>query len=202
MSTPTLTRAAELLDESAADLRDCHTLKGDWGDEHEAREAHDEMLAVAADLRAMIAAAPQPPATSMIEALKAAVEGECDGLAISDEQARAILAHVLRDLPPAPGQAAQPPDVAQTIAWARVHPDGSFAGDLLPDSQIEDARKRSGAWVPLTRGAPADVARLAPVAVVTRYGASVRLEWASAEAAHNAEPGPLFALAVNGASRD
>lgn len=47
MSTHTLTRAAELLDESAADLRDCHTLKGDWGDEHEAREAHDEMLAVA-----------------------------------------------------------------------------------------------------------------------------------------------------------
>lgn len=59
-----------------------------------------------------------------------------------------------------PEQAAQPADVAQTIAWARVHPDGSFAGDLLPDSQIEDARKRSGAWVPLTRGAPADVARL------------------------------------------
>lgn len=63
MSTPTLTRAAELLDESAAGLLDYHTLDGDCGDEHEAREAHDEMLAVAADLRAMLADAPQPPAS-------------------------------------------------------------------------------------------------------------------------------------------
>lgn len=61
MSANTLTRAAELLDESAAALRGYHTLSGDWGDEHEARESHDEMLAVAADLRAMIAASPTPP---------------------------------------------------------------------------------------------------------------------------------------------
>lgn len=62
MSANTLTRAAEMLDESAAALRGYHTLNGDWGDEHEARESHDEMLAVAAELRTMIAAAPRPPA--------------------------------------------------------------------------------------------------------------------------------------------
>lgn len=63
MSTPTIARAAELLDESAAALRVYHIFGGDWDDEHEAREAHDEMMQVAADLRAMLAAAPQPPAS-------------------------------------------------------------------------------------------------------------------------------------------
>lgn len=61
MSTPTLTRAAEMLELDAAELLLCHTTDGDWGDEHEAREAHYEMLAVAAELRAMIAAAPEAP---------------------------------------------------------------------------------------------------------------------------------------------
>lgn len=166
MSTPTLTRAAELLDESAADLRDCHTLKGDWGDEHEAREAHDEMLAVAAELRAMIAAAPQPPATSMIEALKAAVEGECDGLAISDKQARAILAHVLRDLPPAAPEGASP--TAGMTLWQRIEHVGGrinaasyveFGSVMAVDALISHVL-RDLPPAPAEAAQPADVARL------------------------------------------
>lgn len=64
MSTPTLTRAAELLEIEAKDLRlSIVDRNGEWGDQKNAREVHDEMMQVAADLRAMIAAAPQPPAS-------------------------------------------------------------------------------------------------------------------------------------------
>lgn len=58
--------------------------------------------------------------------------------------------------PEAPEQAAQPAAAAQVLAWARMHPNRSFAGDLLPDHQIDDVRKRSGAWVPLVPAQPAD----------------------------------------------
>lgn len=61
MSTPTLTRAARLLDESAAELLLCHTTDGDWGDDHDARDAHAEMMRVAGELRGMLAAAPEAP---------------------------------------------------------------------------------------------------------------------------------------------
>lgn len=61
MSATTLTRAAELLERHAADLKDCHTLNGEWGNDHDAREAHDAEMALAGELRAMLAAAPTPP---------------------------------------------------------------------------------------------------------------------------------------------
>ena len=35
------------------------------------------------------------------------------------------------------------------IAWARVHPDGTYTNEFLADGAIEDVRKTSGAWVPL-----------------------------------------------------
>lgn len=49
---------------------------------------------------------PAPPLNeAALEALKDAPEGECDGLALSDTQARAILAHVLAALPAPPADA-------------------------------------------------------------------------------------------------
>lgn len=52
-------------------------------------------------------------------------------------QVRALYAH-------APAAVA-----AEPVAWIRVHPDGSYAGDLLLDGSIEPVRRDSGAWVPL-----------------------------------------------------
>lgn len=40
-------------------------------------------------------------------------------------------------------------EAAQPVAWIRQHPDGSLTREVLLDSVIEDARKASGAWVPL-----------------------------------------------------
>lgn len=64
MSATTLIRAAELLEMDAADLKSCSTIDDDWGDELEARDAHDEMMRVAGELRGMLAAAPEAPSTS------------------------------------------------------------------------------------------------------------------------------------------
>lgn len=163
MSTPTLTRAAELLECEAAELLCFAGPDGDWAGEPEAREAHDEMLAVAAELRAMLAAATQPPA---VEALKAAVEGECDGLAISDEQARAILAHVLRDLPPAAPEGASP--TAGMTLWQRIEHVGGrinaasyveFGSVMAVDALISHVL-RDLPPAPAEAAQPADVARL------------------------------------------
>lgn len=214
MSTPTLTRAAELLECEAAILREsCTDADGEWSDKCELlRTAHDEMLAVAAELRAMIADAPQPPAsvsqwpawqpietapkdgTALLLWEEASIhpfvgwwamggwkvshehvdaEGGWDGAVVVD-RLQLPITHWM-PLPPDPGEAVQPADVAQTVAWARIHPDGSLAGDLLLDAAIEDVRKRSGAWVPLTRGAPADVARLVEEARATYASPESRL---------------------------
>lgn len=48
-----LAHAAALLEHEAQALKQCSTFQGDWGDEHEARAAHDDMLATAAALRAL-----------------------------------------------------------------------------------------------------------------------------------------------------
>lgn len=124
----TLTRAAELLELNAAELLLCHATDGDWDDEHEAREAHDEMMQVAADLRAMIAAAPQPPAVHQGSSPTAGmtlwqriehVGGRINAASYvefgSVMAVDALISHVLRDLPPAQGEAAQPADVARLV---------------------------------------------------------------------------------------
>ena len=50
--TATLLRAAQLLEQDAAALRACHTVRGRWGaDEDEARAAYEELRAVAKQLR-------------------------------------------------------------------------------------------------------------------------------------------------------
>ena len=52
-----LIRAAELLELDATSLRECHNvdpLQPDWKDEEEAKEAHDEALAIAGQLRGLI----------------------------------------------------------------------------------------------------------------------------------------------------
>ncbi len=51
------------------------------------------------------------PTKEMIEALKAAIEGECDGLAIDDQHANAVLDYVLSALSPAPVSEPEP------VAW-------------------------------------------------------------------------------------
>lgn len=58
-------RAAELLRESAADLKLCHTVgvSDDWTGEEDAKAAHDEYLAVAA----AIEAAPAAPAPAVAD---------------------------------------------------------------------------------------------------------------------------------------
>ncbi len=41
------------------------------------------------------------------------------------------------------------PDPPNPVAWVRVHPDGTYTDEYLPDRVIERVRKESGAWVPL-----------------------------------------------------
>ena len=50
----TLNRAAELLEEEAHCLRDCSTVDDDWTGEEDAREAHDEMMETATQVRLFI----------------------------------------------------------------------------------------------------------------------------------------------------
>lgn len=70
MSTPTLTRAAELLEARASELLLSNTNDdGAWNDDAEAREDHDEMLRVAGELRAMVEAA-QPKHSAIERAIK------------------------------------------------------------------------------------------------------------------------------------
>jgi hypothetical protein len=62
MSANTLTRAAEMLECEAAILKESYnTLDGDWITCESVRDTHDEMLAVVAELRAMLTASPTPP---------------------------------------------------------------------------------------------------------------------------------------------
>lgn len=49
--TATLLRAAQLLDEDAASLKACHTLRGQWKGEEDAKALHDEMRRVSKELR-------------------------------------------------------------------------------------------------------------------------------------------------------
>jgi hypothetical protein len=42
-----------------------------------------------------------------------------------------------------------PVEPQKPVAWVRVHPDGSLAYDILFDAQIEETRRKSGAWRPL-----------------------------------------------------
>lgn len=44
--------------------------------------------------------------------------------------------------------------INEPIAWMRKHPDGPWADDLLPNWQIEQVHKDSGAWVPLYAWVP------------------------------------------------
>lgn len=154
MSTPTLTRAAELLELDAAELLLCHTTDGDWGDEHEAREAHDEMLAVAGELRAMIAAAPQPPAVHQGASPTAGmtlwqriehVGGRINAASYvefgSVMAVDALISHVLRDLPPAPGEAAQPADVAMDLKNAVAD-----AAELRRQLTLMEEHARGEVW--------------------------------------------------------
>lgn len=70
MTTPTLTRAAEMLEARAAELLLSNTNDdGAWNDGAEAREDHDEMLRVAGELRAMVEAA-QPKHSAIERAIK------------------------------------------------------------------------------------------------------------------------------------
>lgn len=84
MSTPTIARAAELLECEAAILREsCTDADGEWSDKCELlRAAHDEMLRVAGELRAMLAAAPEAPEQAAQPVAQRL--GECDRRDILD----------------------------------------------------------------------------------------------------------------------
>jgi DNA segregation ATPase FtsK/SpoIIIE-like protein len=49
-----LTRAAAMLDQVASNLRECRTVDDAWGNEHEARAAHDEHRHAADELRGLL----------------------------------------------------------------------------------------------------------------------------------------------------
>lgn len=140
MSTPTLTRAAELLELDAAEMLLC------WGDAPEARKARYEIMQVAAELRAMLAAAPRHPAVGEPWPTRQPIEtAPKDGTSILLITAAGIVeaawAHGSWEqsviecsyagagwpvfacqpthwmpLPPDPGEAAQPADVARKEA--------------------------------------------------------------------------------------
>lgn len=58
---------------------------------------------------------------------------------------------VLDDISERQMQDQEQPDPPTPIAWVRVHPDGTYTDEYLPDRMIEQVRKDSGAWVPLFR---------------------------------------------------
>ena len=97
------------------DAYDCLRTWGAWSygtmsqdDFVQVVEQPDRLAEIAdAAIRAMLASGAQPALSvpgraTMIERLKAAVEGECDGLAIDDRHAEAILDYVLAAAPEAP----------------------------------------------------------------------------------------------------
>lgn len=49
-------------------------------------------------------------------------------------------------------EAAQAQPAQETVAWIRVHPDGTYTDDILPEWRIEQVRRDSGGWVRLVRG--------------------------------------------------
>lgn len=61
-------------------------------------------------------------------------------------------------------------------------------GQAIVHGEVNDFRAADGRWLTAIPGAPPDA-----VAMVLADGATVRLQWASVQAAHNAKPGPLFA---------
>lgn len=67
-------RSAEVLAEEARCLHDCHTFNGEWGDEADAKDAHDEMLHLATGLNAALSALQEPDRVS--EALRELVRLE------------------------------------------------------------------------------------------------------------------------------
>lgn len=118
-------------------------------------QLHPRVVLALLDEIAALSAAPaaQPVAPQgqqpAVERLKAAVEGECDGLAITDEQARAILTY----LAVAP-QGQQP----KPLFWYRpIGKDGLYEGPAHNDSvlgkMIRD--EKPGEWVPLYTAPPA-----------------------------------------------
>lgn len=68
-----LKRAAEILREDAESIRQSHTLGGDWQGEQEAKADHDEMLAVAEQLEAMMPV-PWPKKEDITEDMRAGFE--------------------------------------------------------------------------------------------------------------------------------
>lgn len=49
-----MTHAAELLEQEAKALLECHTVDGDWHDEAAAKAVHNDMLKTARELRALV----------------------------------------------------------------------------------------------------------------------------------------------------
>lgn len=46
----------------------------------------------------------------------------------------------------------RPEPAQEAVAWIRVHPDGTYTDDILPEWRIEQVRRDSGGWVRLVRG--------------------------------------------------
>ena len=126
-----------------------------------AYHGHPKQEAAADGLRAALSAEPQEPAqpVALIERLRAAVEGECDGLAITLDQARAILEYVLDAAPPQPAEPAPPViavvttshDYGATIDWTlNPLPSGTelYAAPPQPAPLTPDKDKPNAVNVP------------------------------------------------------
>ncbi|MBS7702713.1 hypothetical protein [Chelatococcus asaccharovorans] len=93
--------------------------------------------------------APPPGATAM-EALKAAIEGECDGLAIDDAQATTILAYVAK---------AERAEDAQPFAWWAETGTAGTGDDcnklfFMRELAVDHVRRHGGHVVTVYRGLP------------------------------------------------
>jgi hypothetical protein len=81
---------------------------------------------------------------------------------------------------------------AQPVPNSWIAPECIAAGTCIADKQCPGCGS----------GTPAPQEPAEPVARVLRDGATVRLEWASVEAAHNAKPGPLYTQSVANAPQE
>lgn len=114
-------------------------------DELSRRQFYDRAQEAADRLEAAERATPPSPSTAptaeMIERMKSAIEGECDGLAITDEHAAAILAYVLE---PAPSTAQQCtcPSGDGSLRWPCPEHPPSTASEV-GEPAVEDFEK----WV-------------------------------------------------------
>ena len=134
MTTPTLTRAAELLEARASELLLSNTNDdGAWNDDAEAREDHDEMLRVAGELRGMVEAAPEAP-EQVPKPLMDVVEHILDAGHLNTEDLARLRAAWYAAQPVDLEQAAQPDEVARL-----VEPQTNAARDVLAERrrQIE-----------------------------------------------------------------